>query len=257
MSFTDPDISRAIARRYHAKLERAIEGDVVLAGAGPSNLVAARKLAEAGLSVTVVEKRLALGGGIWGGAMLMNEVIVQADAVRLLAEAQVTVADLGRGLYAADASEMACGLGRAAIAAGAVVLNTLEVEDIRVTDGRVTGVVVKRLDRGTPKLYVDPLVFSARATVDGTGHDAELVGLAEQHGLRLCTRTGARVGQGPMDAPAGERFVVEHTGPVCPGLYVAGMAVCATFGGPRMGPIFGGMLLSGEKVARLVSEELK
>jgi len=257
MPFTDPDISRAIARRYHAKLERAIEGDVVLAGAGPSNLVAARKLAEAGLSVTVVEKRLALGGGIWGGAMLMNEVIVQADAVRLLAEAQVTVADLGGGLYAADSSEMACGLGRAAIAAGAIVLNTLEIEDIRVADGRVAGVVVKRLDRGTPKLYVDPLVFSARAIVDGTGHDAELVGLAERHGLKLRTRTGARIGQGPMDAPAGERFVVEHTGNICPGLYVAGMAVCATFGGPRMGPIFGGMLLSGEKVARLVAEELK
>jgi thiamine thiazole synthase len=59
-----------------------------------------------------------------------------------------------------------------------------------------------------------------------------------------------------MDADAGERFVVERTARIMPGLYVAGMAVCATFGGPRMGPIFGGMLLSGEKAARLVLADL-
>ena len=38
---------------------------------------------------------------------------------------------------------------------------------------------------------------------------------------------------------------------------VAGMAANATAGGPRMGPIFGGMLLSGEKVAQLIIKRLK
>jgi ribulose 1,5-bisphosphate synthetase/thiazole synthase len=47
-----------------------------------------------------------------------------------------------------------------------------------------------------------------------------------------------------------ETLTLENTKEVFPGLYVAGMAANATFGGPRMGPIFGGMLLSGEKIAR-------
>ena len=59
-----------------------------------------------------------------------------------------------------------------------------------------------------------------------------------------------------MDAASGEAFVVEHVAQVFPGLWLAGMSVCATFGGPRMGPIFGGMLLSGKRVADLVSAEL-
>jgi hypothetical protein len=45
-------------------------------------------------------------------------------------------------------------------------------------------------------------------------------------------------------------FPQENTRKVFPRLYVAGMVTNAIFGGPRMGPIFGGMLLPGEKVAR-------
>jgi thiamine thiazole synthase len=34
------------------------------------------------------------------------------------------------------------------------------------------------------------------------------------------------------------------------------MAANATYGGPRMGPIFGGMFLSGEKVAKELVDRL-
>jgi len=53
-----------------------------------------------------------------------------------------------------------------------------------------------------------------------------------------------------------ETLTLENTKEVFPGLYVTGMAANATFGGPRMGPIFGGMLLSGEKVAKLLLKRL-
>ncbi len=51
-------------------------------------------------------------------------------------------------------------------------------------------------------------------------------------------------------------FIVENSKEVYPGLYVAGMAANAVFGAPRMGPIFGGMLLSGKRVAELLLERL-
>jgi thiamine thiazole synthase len=39
-------------------------------------------------------------------------------------------------------------------------------------------------------------------------------------------------------------------------MYAAGMVCNAIYGAPRMGPIFGGMLLSGRKVAQLIADDL-
>jgi len=72
----------------------------------------------------------------------------------------------------------------------------------------------------------------------------------------LLTATGNVEGEKFMSADKAEKLTIENTREVFPGLYVAGMAANATFGGPRMGPIFGGMLLSGVKVARDIVERL-
>lgn len=53
-----------------------------------------------------------------------------------------------------------------------------------------------------------------------------------------------------------DKLVVEYTGKVVDGLYVAGMAVAALYGLPRMGPLFTGMLLSGKKVAEVIARDL-
>ena len=55
-----------------------------------------------------------------------------------------------------------------------------------------------------------------------------------------------------MWAEKAEELTIENTREICPGVYVAGMSANAAFGGPRMGPIFGGMLLSGKKTAELI-----
>ena len=60
-----------------------------------------------------------------------------------------------------------------------------------------------------------------------------------------------------MWAEVGEKELVAKTTEVYPGLLATGMAVNAVFGLPRMGPIFGGMLLSGKNVAELAADLLK
>jgi thiazole biosynthesis enzyme len=269
MALDDVLISSAILERYYAKLCGCLWSDVLIVGAGPSGLTAGRLLAKAGLRTTVVETKLAPGGGVWGGGMAMNEVVIQCSAAHLVEavsgrraplraslEAPHGVTANAAGLLTVDAVELASALILEALRAGVTILNLVTMEDVRVQAGRVTGLVVNATAVSHLKLHVDPITLGARAVIDGTGHDAGVAGALERHGLSLSTAGGRLVGEGPMDADLAEAFVVEHTGPVYPGLYLAGMSVCAALGGPRMGPIFGGMLLSGEKVARLVAADL-
>jgi thiamine thiazole synthase len=60
------------------------------------------------------------------------------------------------------------------------------------------------------------------------------------------------IGERSLWAEKAERLTLENTKEICPGVFVAGMSANAAFGGPRMGPIFGGMLLSGKKAAELI-----
>jgi thiamine thiazole synthase len=257
MNFDEAHITTEIIKSYQAKLLDSVRSDVLIAGAGPSGLLAGYYLAREGMKTVIVEKNLSPGGGIWGGGMCMNEIIIQEGALEIAREIGVRIKNTGQeGLYCIDALELASALTLKAIQAGVRIFNLLCAEDVCVADQRVTGLVVNRTTV-VGQLHVDPITLKAKVVLDATGHDAVIVNFLKKHGYRIFSPTGQMMGEGAMDAPAGERFVEEHTGEVYSGLYVSGMSVCAAFGGPRMGPIFGGMLLSGKKAASLILNHIK
>jgi thiazole biosynthesis enzyme len=252
--FNETQITKAIIDTYYKKLSSHIVNDVLIVGAGPAGMTAATHLARRGFKVTMIERHLAPGGGIWGGGMGMNDVIIQDEARSIIEDFDLRLQPLEDGLYAIDAVELSAGLCLRALHAGAAILNLVTLEDVSVHDDRVTGVVVNRTGI-SGRLHVDPLTFSAKAVLDATGHDAYVLNTIRRRGFFRDTPIEQAL-EGPMNAHEGEKFVVDKTGEVYPGLWVAGMSVCAAYGGPRMGPIFGGMLLSGKRVADLIADRL-
>jgi len=246
-------ISRAIIAAYHDELADRVVSDVLVVGAGPSGLMAALQLAHQGVRVTVLEKRLSPGGGVWAGAMTMNKVVVQDRALPLVEEIGVRTRPLEGGLHLVNALELASALCLQAIQAGAAVFNLIVAEDLCVHRKRVMGVVANR-SGVSEALPVDPITFEAAAVLDATGHHAALVRLLHRRGL-LPDPAGPP-GEGPMDAAEGESFVEDNVTEIYPGLWISGMCVAAALGGPRMGPIFGGMLLSGKRAADQIGRAL-
>ncbi len=250
-------ISKSIIERFFDKLKANLALDAAIVGAGPSGLVAARDLALAGKKVAVFERKLAPGGGIWGGGMLFNEIVFQDNVTPILEEYGIRFCAAEPGYFTADSVEVASALIYGAVHAGATIFNAVTVEDIVFQHERVCGVVVNWTPVNRLEMHVDPLVVTSRAVLDGTGHPAEIMELAARKaGVRLDTPTGGVLGEKPMWMESGEASTVENTKCFFPGLYSSGMAANNVLGGFRMGPIFGGMFRSGRKIARQIIEDL-
>jgi thiazole biosynthesis enzyme len=218
-------ISKAIIESYLHDLLDSVESDIIVGGGGPSGLCAAYYLARKGYKVVLFERALKLGGGMPGGGIMFNRIVVQEQARDLLAEFNIRCNEYQDGYFVANSLEATAALTDKALKAGTRIFNLITIEDVIVRDQRVSGAVINWSSAEIAKLHIDPISFKSKVVVDATGH------------------------------PCAERFAVDNTKEALPGLYVCGMASNAVFGGPRMGPIFGGMLLSGKKVAELIMNE--
>ncbi|HUV45777.1 MAG TPA: sulfide-dependent adenosine diphosphate thiazole synthase [Dehalococcoidia bacterium] len=252
-------ISKAITESYIKDLLEAMELDVAIVGAGPAGMTAAYYLAKEKVKTAIFERKLSIGGGLWGGGMMFNKVVVQPEGKKILDEFGITATEYQKGYYVANAVEVASTLCSLAVKAGARIFNLISVVDVVIREAdRVSGLVLNWSPVSMANLHIDPLAIRSKLVIDATGHDCEICRLVtEKVEGKLRTTTGKIMGEKSMWAEVGEKEVVENTKEVYPGLIATGMAATAVFGSPRMGPIFGGMLLSGKKAAKLAIELLK
>jgi thiamine thiazole synthase len=190
---------------------------------------------------------------MWGGGMMFNEIVIQSEAKEILDLFGVRTRQYRENYFTADAIEAVTTICSRSLRAGATIFNCMSVEDVMIREGMVTGLVINWSPVEMAGLHVDPMTIAARDIIDTTGHATEVLKVIERKtDMLLATPSGKLMGERSMWAEEAERQTLENTRQICPGVYVAGMSANAAFGGPRMGPIFGGMLLSGRKVAELI-----
>ena len=243
-------VSTGIIDSYFAKLKSNLSIDVAIVGGGPSGIVAAYYLAKAGKKVALFDRKLAPGGGMWGGAMMFNDIVVQEEAMPIVRELGVSYKDAGNGTYIMDSVHTTSALIYGATKAGATIFNCYSVEDVVFHNDAVAGVVVNWAPVIREGMHVDPLTIMSKAVLEGTGHDCEIARVvARKNDIKLNTPTGGVIGERSLNVELGESTTVENTKEIYPGLFVSGMAANGVSGSFRMGPIFGGMLMSGKKAA--------
>ena len=250
----EKDVTRAIVAEFAKEFIEYVESDCIIIGSGPSGLMAGRNLAKAGKKVLIVERNNYLGGGFWIGGYLMNKITVRHPAERVLDELGIPYKVASEGLLIADGPHACSKLIAAACDSGVKFANMTIFEDLVLReDGRICGAVINWTPiSALPReiTCVDPVAIESKIMIDATGHDATVVKKLEERGL-IKTK-----GFGAMWVERSEDLIMEHTGEVHPGLIVTGMAVSTVYGLPRMGPTFGGMLLSGEVAAEIALEKL-
>jgi len=257
MELDEVIITKAIVEQFFRKFAGHVENDIAIVGGGPSGLIAGYYLSKAGKKVVLFERKLSAGGGMWGGGMLFNEIVVQKDALPIIEEFGISYREFEKNHYTADSVEAISTVISKSVQAGLTVFNGVTAEDVLMRKARVTGLVLNWSAVEMARLHVDPLAIRAQYVVDTTGHETSVVRLVQNKVPgKLKTPSGKIEGEKSMWSDRAEKLTLMNTKEVFPGLYVAGMAANATFGGPRMGPIFGGMLLSGKKVAGMLLHAL-
>lgn len=248
-------ITRTIVREFMEEMLDYAESDVVVVGSGPAGITASRLLADKGLKTLLLERQIMVGGGMWQGGMLFPKMVVEAPAHLLLEELGVKLKEVEKGVYVASSHDVASKCIAAAVDAGVKIFNSVEVKDVVYRESGIAGVVVNwHAVSALPEFItcVDPLALKSKIVIDATGHKAEVARVARE-------KLGLAIGEpkeGAMWASEAEKATIANTHEVYPNLIVCGMASNSVGGLPRMGPLYGGMFLSGVKAARIASAKL-
>ncbi len=207
MQLDEITISKAITESFMKDFLEAMEVDVAIGGAGPAGMTAAYYLSREGVKTVVFERQLRVGGGMPGGGMMFNRIVVQEEGKKLLDEFNVETKEYRNGYYIADSLEATSTICSKAIKAGAKIFNLISVEDVMIReDDRITGLVLNWSATSLAGLHVDPLAIRAKMVIDATGHASEICHIVvNKLGGKLRTKAGGVVGEKPMWADRGEK----------------------------------------------------
>ena len=157
--------------------------------------------------------------------------------------------DYEEDVYLVNSSEILAKLAYSAVNAGAYILLGITIDDLiyRSTEKgavKTVGVVVQWSSVIISGLHVDPFAFKAKAVVDCIGHDAEILSVASRKIPELDLMLP---GEKAMWISESKKLIVEKTGEVCPGLYVAVMAVLLFIKRREWNPYSAECCFQGEK----------
>ena len=130
-----------------------------------------------------------------------------------------------------------------------------KVDDVPTVSGVVTNWALVTLFGRDTQSCMDPNVMESKVVVACTGHDGPL-GASLAKRVKHIGMVDEMPGMSALDMNAAEDAVVAGTQEIVPGLIFAGMEVAEMSGCPRMGPTFGGMMISGQKAAHVALQKL-
>src|SRR3989339_1813979 len=99
MKLDDVTISKMIVEGFTKDFLDYMECDVAIVGGGPAGMTAGYYLAKKGKKVVLFERKLSIGGGMWGGGMMFNEIVVQNEAKKIFDEFGVKTRKYEDGYY--------------------------------------------------------------------------------------------------------------------------------------------------------------
>ena len=204
MKLDDITVSKAIIEGFMQDFLDYTDMDVAIGGGGPAGLTAGYYLAKAGLKVALFEKKLSMGGGMWGGGMMFNKIVVQEESKRILDEFGIKTKAYVEGYYVADSIECVSTICSEACKAGLKIFNLMAIEDVMMMDKGVEGVVLNWTAVEMGGLHVDPL--TVLRVLDLVVTDAVQT-LHEHHDRRNPARATFAAS---CSGPEGRRCVLPH-----------------------------------------------
>ncbi len=249
----ESEVTKTIVMGFMNDFVEYSNSDVIVVGGGPCGTTAAMLLAREGVKTLIIEKDVKAGGGMWQGGMLFPKMVVEEPANLFLESFGIKLKKEGN-LYTADSYYVSSKLLSLAFEHGAKMFNSVRVQDVIYRDDGIKGVVVNwdQVAHLTANC-VDPLALESKVVIDATGHNAEIAKVVSE---KIGLKDGFVGREGSMWIEKAELATVQNTKEIFPNLIVAGMAANGVAGLPRMGPIFGGMFLSGIKAAKLALMKL-